>query len=313
LLPDCNRPAIGSGLQGMLLKGKQRGFTLVELLVVIAVIGVLAGMLLPALAKAKAKANRMKCANNLRQIHTAFMMFSGDYDGRLPWTLTHEQGVQLWQGLYGKQHSGAHHLWDIQFLFLPAPIRKELGTSRLLSSPCDPETHQWIDKEIQHGKWEGFGHAFDGVHVIMDYRSLSYALHLGSDMQRPSTLLALSRNISGDSSYEFNYPSGPMLPSYNQYFGTALHTDKAGMASQAFVGNTEQDPVRLQNYGMAGLGASQGQFVRADGSTVLASNSDLASAVRDHGGATGGVFKGVNENLTRPTQEKIPPQNLRVQ
>ena len=101
----------------MLNKGKQRAFTLVELLIVIAVIGILASLMLPALAKA----NRMKCANNLRQIHTAFMMFSGEYDGRLPWTLTHEQGVELWQGLYGKQHTGAHHLWDIQFLFLPAP------------------------------------------------------------------------------------------------------------------------------------------------------------------------------------------------
>ncbi len=296
----------------MLIREKQRGFTLVELLVVISVVGILAGILLPSLAKAKAKANRMKCASNLRQIHAAFTMFSSDYDGRLPWTLTHDQGVELWQGLYGKEHTGAHHLWDIQFLFLPAPIRKELGTSRLLSSPCDPETHEWIDHEIQHGKWDGFGHAFDGVHVHMDHRSLSYALHLGSDMQRPSTMLALSRNITGDKCYEFNYPAGPMLPSYDKYFGMALRTAKDGSEGHEFVGNDEKSPVRLQNYAIAGLGPSQGQFVRADGSTILAGNSGLGAAIRSHSTASGGVFKGVNENLTRPTQEDIPPDKLDV-
>ena len=197
------------------------GFTLVELLVVVAIIGWRAGMLLPSLAKAKVKANRMRCGNNLKQVHMACTLFANDYDGRLPWLLTHRQGERLWQGLYGTGHTGAHHLWDVQFLFLPAPIREELATARLLASPVDPETHPWIDKEIQHGKWDGFGHAFDGVHVHMDYRSLSYALHLGSDMQRPSTLLAVTRNIAGEACYEFDYPAGPAVPSYKDYFGMA--------------------------------------------------------------------------------------------
>ena len=59
----------------------QKGFTLIELLVVIAIIGILASMLLPTLAKAKKKANRMKCSNNIGQMGKAFIASGGDYDG----------------------------------------------------------------------------------------------------------------------------------------------------------------------------------------------------------------------------------------
>ncbi len=61
-----------------------KGFTLVELLVVIAIIAILAGMLLPALARAKESGRRIACVNNLRQLGLSVMMYADDNGDYFP-------------------------------------------------------------------------------------------------------------------------------------------------------------------------------------------------------------------------------------
>jgi prepilin-type N-terminal cleavage/methylation domain-containing protein/prepilin-type processing-associated H-X9-DG protein len=79
---------------------KKTGFTLIEMLVVIAIIALLATLLVPATGKVLGKAQRTKCASQLRQFHQAAVMYATDHEGRLP-AVADEKGFN-WAGYRGK-------------------------------------------------------------------------------------------------------------------------------------------------------------------------------------------------------------------
>ena len=164
------------------IRKTKSAFTLIELLVVIAIIAILASLLLPALARAKARAQRISCTSNLKQVGLSFRLFSNDHGDKFPFNTAVADG--------GTDPDLNDNTPGGTAVDIYRSLSNELVTPKVLA--CNSDTRKTKATDFLNGTTSSsFGRQ------AQDNTTLSYFAGTEADEGKPQTIVSGDRNVVG--------------------------------------------------------------------------------------------------------------------